>query len=71
MSPSGNVAATVTTRRLDVKLNLTHIDQVYVLQEAVELFIAKCDGTRHWRAAEEASELASKLSQIAQEARAE
>lgn len=42
------------------------IDQIYVLQEAIDDFIAKCDRVRHWRAVEAAESLAEQLRELSQ-----
>jgi len=47
-------------------LELTHTDQLYVLQEAIDDFLAKLDRQKQWRAAEQAEALASQLEELAQ-----
>lgn len=48
-------------------LNLDHIDELYLLQEAVDAFAATLDTKRQWRAVEAARSLKEKLTQIAEE----
>ena len=47
-------------------VTITHIDQLYALQEAVEDFIAKCDRARQWRAVLAAEAIAAQLEELAQ-----
>jgi len=48
-------------------INLDHIDELYVLQEAVDAFIANCDRDKQWRAVAAAESLAARLAQIARD----
>lgn len=52
-------------------IDLTHIDQLYVLQEALDDFLAKCDRRKHWRAVEQAEALAAQLEQLSESLQAE
>lgn len=47
-------------------LELTHTDQLYVLQEALDDFLAKLDRQRHWRAVEQAELLVAQLAELSQ-----
>ena len=55
---SGNgIAATITHGGLGMIVRLSHVDQQYVLLEALEDFIAKCDKQKQWRAIDAARDL--------------
>jgi fructosamine-3-kinase len=47
-------------------VTITHIDQLYVLQEAIDDFIAKCDADRQWRAVLAAEAIAAQLRELSQ-----
>ena len=60
-------AAIDTHGRDTMTLNLDHIDELYVLQEAIDAFIANCDRDKQWRAVAAAETLAARLAQIARD----
>lgn len=47
-------------------VTIDHIDQLYVLQEAIDDFVAKCDREKHWRAVKAAEALAAQLQELSQ-----
>lgn len=47
-------------------LKLNHVDELYLLQEAVALIAATIDPSREWRAAAAAQALADRLAQMAE-----
>ena len=50
-------------------ITITHIDQLYLLQEAVDSYLGQCDPKKHWRAVEAGEDIAEQLRQLAESAR--
>jgi len=47
-------------------INLDHIDELYLLQEAVDAFLESLDRQKQWRAVVAAEAIAEKLALVAQ-----
>jgi hypothetical protein len=63
--------ATATEGGVQVIVTLSHIDQVYVLQEALAGLAEKIEPTRQWRAAAAVEDLLAQLDQLSEQELAE
>ena len=52
-------------------VRLSHVDQKYVLLEAIEDFIQKCDAKKQWRAVDAARDLYEQVNKATQKAQPE
>ncbi len=69
---SGNgIAAMLTHGGLEMIVRLSHVDQKYVLLEAIEDFIAKCDAKKQWRAVDAARDLYEQVNKVTKKAQSE
>lgn len=59
---SGNgIAATLTHGGVSMIIKVSHYDDQYALEEAIDDFIAKCDARRQWRAVAAARRLQDQI----------
>jgi len=63
--------ATATEGELSMIVTIAHVDQVYVLQEALEDFAAKIEPSRQWRASAAVQDLLAQVNRIAEQDQSE